>query len=78
MSGEPLGVDERAELAQLRAELAVLRAEVAAGRHGRWGRLGRWLGACVILLLAAVLGGVSSSPGTCAARCSTPTPTWRP
>ncbi|WP_344139040.1 hypothetical protein, partial [Luedemannella flava] len=63
MSGEPLGVDERAELAQLRAELAVLRAEVAAGRHGRWGRLGRWLGACVILLLAAVLGGVSLVAG---------------
>ena len=38
------------------AELERLRREVAAQRQGRWARRGRWVGACAVLLLAAVLG----------------------
>jgi hypothetical protein len=43
-----LSPDERAELERLRTEMS---------RQGRWGRRGRWLGAVVLLLIAALLGG---------------------
>jgi hypothetical protein len=58
-----VGAADQPELARLRAEVAVLRAEVAGGQHGRWGRRGRWVGACVILLIAALLGGVAVLAG---------------
>src|SRR3954447_23603283 len=60
---QPLGPDERDELARLRAEVTVLHAQVAGGRPGRWARRGRWLGACLVLLLAAVTGGIGIVAG---------------
>ncbi|GAA1734036.1 hypothetical protein [Luedemannella helvata] len=62
-SADGPGAEERAELARLRAEISALRADVRTGHQGRWGRRGRWLGACALLLLAAVLGGVSLLAG---------------
>jgi hypothetical protein len=47
---DELSADERAELERLRAQ---------ASDRGRWGRRGRWLGACALLLVAALLGGLA-------------------
>ena len=47
MVSEELTLAERAELDRLRAETS---------RGGRWARTGRWVAACAILLVAALLG----------------------
>ncbi len=49
MTGEDLTADERAELERLRSE-------TSAQRRGRWARGGRWVAACALLLVAALLG----------------------
>jgi hypothetical protein len=46
--------DERAELERLRSEAAHVRPA-----HQGWARGGRWLGAVVLLLIAALLGGLA-------------------
>jgi hypothetical protein len=50
MAADELGTNERDELERLRAEKK---------QRGGWGRGGRWLGACVLLLIAALLGGLA-------------------
>lgn len=45
-----LNQDERAELDRLRA---------SGGHRGGWARGGRWAGACVLLIIAALLGGLA-------------------
>jgi hypothetical protein len=42
-----------------RAELDRLRAQTAPRRKARWARGGRWLGACALLLVAALLGALA-------------------
>jgi hypothetical protein len=46
--------DERAELERLRSDAARVRPA-----HSGWARGGRWLGAVVLLLIAALLGGLA-------------------
>jgi len=53
-SDRPLSETERAELERLRAELAA-RGQSGA-RPGRGGRAGRWVGACVLMVLASLVG----------------------
>jgi hypothetical protein len=55
----PLTAEERAELERLRAEVAVLGPPSAPESRGRGGR-GRWTGAIVLLLLAALLAPLSA------------------
>ncbi len=50
--------DERAELERLLREAAAATGGAAAG-GSRWPRRGRWLGACALLLVAAVLGSLA-------------------
>jgi hypothetical protein len=53
-----LDAGERAELERLRAEVAAYqRRGMAAG--GRWARRGRWVGACALLIVAAMLSGLA-------------------
>jgi hypothetical protein len=49
-----LNTDERAELERLRAQVGADRS----ARRG-WARGGRWMGACALLLVAALLGGLA-------------------
>lgn len=56
-SGE-LDDDERAELRRLRAKAAQYEAHGSPADH-RWARRGRWLGACALLIVAALLSGLS-------------------
>jgi len=50
MAADELSADERAEFERLRAQET---------QRGGWARRGRWLGACVLLLLAALVGGLA-------------------
>lgn len=50
MVSEELTADERAELQRLRAQ---------AASRGGWARGGRWFAACLLLLVAALLGGLA-------------------
>ncbi|HEX6873662.1 MAG TPA: hypothetical protein VF163_21395, partial [Micromonosporaceae bacterium] len=52
-----LSPQERAELERLRAEAAAQRD--GSGRHGGWRRGGRWIGAVALLIVAALLSGLS-------------------
>ena len=60
MADAELNGGERAELDQLRQQLS---------RSSRWGRRGRWVGACAVLLVAAVLATFAVVASTCAVRC---------
>ncbi|MEV3936790.1 hypothetical protein AB0K52_12540 [Glycomyces sp. NPDC049804] len=54
MDDEPLSRSERAELERLRAEVAARKPHARSGRRGA-----RWLGAVVVLVLAALIGMLS-------------------
>lgn len=53
-----LDADERAELERLRAQVAAYERGGLAG-GGRWARRGRWVGACALLIVGAVLSGLA-------------------
>jgi hypothetical protein len=52
MASEDLSADERTELQRLRSQVG--------SAHGGWTRGGRWLGACALLLVGAVLAGLAT------------------